>query len=200
MKKRNIFMLTLLAGICLPAAAQQDSTMLTGDAFADQSIDVGAQKVFTREQSTVAASVITRETVDKRSAKNIGNSIIGQGNGLISLDGTGSYFVQNPTFYIRGLQSLSTSTPLILVDGVERDITVVTPEEVESVTILKDAAAALYGYKGANGAVLVTTKRGKYNSNEMSVHYDHLINYQTNRPKFVNGPTYAAAYQRGFDQ
>ena len=194
MKKRNIFMLTLLAGICLPAAAQQDSTMLTGDAFADQSIDVGAQKVFTREQSTAAASVITRETVDKRSAKNIGNSIIGQGNGLISLDGTGSYFVQNPTFYIRGLQSLSTSTPLILVDGVERDITVVTPEEVESVTILKDAAAtALYGYKGANGAVLVTTKRGKYNSNEMSVHYDHLINYQTNRPKFVNGPTYAAA-------
>ena len=105
MKKRNIFMLTLLAGICLPAAAQQDSTMLTGDAFADQSIDVGAQKVFTREQSTAAASVITRETVDKRSAKNIGNSIIGQGNGLISLDGTGSYFVQNPTFYIRGLQN-----------------------------------------------------------------------------------------------
>ena len=191
MKKRNIFVLSLLAGLGLPAAAQTDST---GIAFVDQTIDVGAQKTFSREQSTASVSVITSDNVDKRTAKNIGNSIIGQGNGLMTLDGTGTYYVQNPTFYIRGLQSLSTSTPLILVDGVEREISVVTPEDVESVTILKDAAAtALYGYKGANGAVLVTTKRGKYNSNEMSVHYDHLINYQTNRPKFVNGATYAAA-------
>lgn len=191
MKKKNIFALTLLAGFCLPAVAQQDST---GIAFVDQTIDVGTQKTFSREQSTASVSVITRDNVDKRSAKNIGNSIIGQGNGLMTLDGGGTYFAKNPTFYIRGLQSLSTSTPLILVDGVERDITVVAPEDVESVSILKDAAAtALYGYKGANGAILVTTKRGKYNSNEMSVHYDHLINYQVDRPKFVNGVTYASA-------
>ena len=55
------------------------------------------------------------------------------------------------SFYIRGLQSLSSSSPLILVDGLERDMSVITPEEVESVSILKDAAAvALYGYKGIN--------------------------------------------------
>ena len=194
MNKRNIFVLTLLAGICLPAAAQQDSTAQSDKAFASQTIDVGAEKTFSREQSTSAASVITRDNVDKRSAKNIGNSIIGQGNGLISLDGTGTYYAKNPTFYVRGLQSLSTSTPLILVDGIEREISVVAPEEVESVTILKDAAAtALYGYKGINGAILITTKRGKYKTNEMSIHYDHLINYQIDRPKFINGPTYAAA-------
>ena len=191
MKKGNIFVLTLLAGFYLPAAAQQDST---GIAFADQRIDVGSEKTFIREQSTASVSVITNDQVDKRSSKNIGNSILGRGNGLISLDGTGTYFAQNPTFYVRGLQSLSTSNPLILVDGVEREISVVAPEEVESVAILKDAAAtALYGYKGANGAILITTKRGKYNSSEMSVHYDHLINYQTNRPKFVDGATYASA-------
>jgi len=195
MKKRNIFVLTLLAGIALPAAAQQDSTALTGNAFVDQTIDVGAQKTFTREQSTAAVSVITRENVDKRSAKNIGNSIIGQGNGLISLDGTGTYFAKNPTFYVRGLQTLNNNnTPLILVDGIEREISIVTPEEVESVAILKDAAAtALYGYKGANGAILITTKRGKYQTKEMSAHFDPLINYQIDRPKFVNGATYAAA-------
>lgn len=191
MKKGNIFVLTLLAGFCLPAAAQQDST---GIAFADQRIDVGSEKTLIREQSTASVSVITNDQVDKRSSKNIGNSILGRGNGLISLDGTGTYFAQNPTFYVRGLQSLSTSNPLILVDGVEREITVVAPEEVETVTVLKDAAAtALYGYKGANGAILITTKRGKYNSSEMSVHYDHLINYQTNRPKFIDGATYASA-------
>ncbi len=194
MNKKNILSLSLLAGFCLPVAAQQDSTATAGEAFVGQAIEVGAQKTFTREQSTASVSVITNDNVDKRSSKNIGNSILGQGNGLMSLDGTGSYFVQNPTFYVRGLQSLSTSTPLILVDGVEREISVVAPEEVESVTILKDAAAtALYGYKGSNGAILITTKRGKYNTNEMSVHFDHLINYQIDRPKFVDGATYAAA-------
>lgn len=191
MKKKHIFMLSLLAGLGLPAAAQTDST---GQAFIDQVIEIGANKNFTRAQSTASVSVITNETVDKRSAKNIGNSILGQGNGLISLDGSGIYYAVNPTFYVRGLQSLSTSTPLILVDGIERDITLVSPEEVDHVAILKDAAAvALYGYKGINGAIQVVTKRGKYNSNDFKVTYDHLFNMQVNRPKFVDAPTYARA-------
>ncbi len=191
MKKKNIFMLSLLASLCLPAAAQQDST---GYAFQDQVIEVGANKNFTRGQSTAAVSVITGDNVDKRSAKNIGNSVLGQGNGLMSLDGSGIYYAVNPTLYVRGLQSLSYSTPLILVDGVERDITLVSPDEVDHVAILKDAAAvALYGYKGANGAVQITTKRGKYNSKSVRVNYDHLMNFQVNRPEFVNGYSYASA-------
>ena len=191
MNKRNIFVLSLLAGLSLPAAAQQDST---GISFVDQKIEVGANKDFSRAQSTAAVSVITNKDVNKRSAKNIGNSIIGQGNGLISLQGGGTYFEQNPTFYVRGLQSLSGSTPLILVDGVERDLSIVSPEEVDHVSILKDAAAvALYGYKGANGAILITTKRGEYNSKNIRVTYDHLFNSQVNRPKFVNGATFASA-------
>lgn len=191
MKKRNIFVLSLLAGFCLPAAAQTDST---GIDFVDQVIEVGANKDFTRAQSTAAVSVITNRDVNKRSAKNIGNSILGQGNGLVSLQGSGTYFEQNPTFYVRGLQSLSTSTPLVLVDGVERDISIVSPDEVDHVAILKDAAAvALYGYKGANGAILITTKRGEYNSKNFRVTYDHLFNFQSNRPKFVDGATFASA-------
>ncbi len=191
MKKRHILLLSLLAGIGLPAAAQQDSL---GIDFADQVIEIGANKDFSRAQSTAAVSVITNKDVNKRSAKNIGNSILGQGNGLVSLQGTGTYFEQNPTFYVRGLQSLSTSAPLVLVDGVERDISVVSPEEVDHVSILKDAAAvALYGYKGANGAILVTTKRGEYKSQNIRVSYDHLFNFQTNRPKFVDGATFASA-------
>lgn len=199
MKKRNIFVLTLLAGICLPAAAQQDSTTLTGNAFSDEKLDIGANKVFTRAQSTASVSVIKNETVDKRSSKNIGNSIIGQGNGLISLQNAGSYSTVNPTFYVRGLQSLSGSTPLILVDGIERDIDLVAPEEVENVTILKDAAAVtLYGYKGANGAILITTKRGKYESKEVKFTYDHVFNFLSNKPKFINAPTYAAAMNEAY--
>ena len=191
MKTRNILMLSLLASLSLPASAQQDST---GIAFADQAIEVGANKDFSRAQSTAAVSVITSRDVNKRSAKDVGNSILGQGNGLVSLQGTGTYFEQNPTFYVRGLQSLSTSTPLILVDGVERDLSIVSPEEVDHVSILKDAAAvALYGYKGANGAILITTKRGEYKSQNIRVTYDHLFNSQLNRPKFVDGATFASA-------
>ncbi len=191
MKKKNIYMLSLLAGLCLPAAAQQDST---GIEFVDQAIEVGANKDFTRAQSTAAVSVITSRDVNKRSAKNIGNSILGQGNGLVSLQGSGTYFEQNPTFYVRGLQSLSTSAPLILVDGVERDISTVSPEEVDHVSILKDAAAvALFGYKGANGAIQIVTKRGQYNSQNFRVTYDHLFNFQSDRPKFVDGATFASA-------
>lgn len=191
MKKRNIFVLSLLAGICLPAAAQTDST---GNSFIDQVIELGANKNFTRAQSTASVSVITNETVDKRSSKNIGNSILGQGNGLISLDGAGTYYAANPTFYVRGLQTLSTSAPLIMVDGIERDITLVSPEEVDHVVILKDAAAvALYGYKGINGAIQIITKRGRYNSKGIKVTYDHLFNMQINRPKFIDAATYASA-------
>lgn len=190
-KVKHIFMLSLLAGFNLPAAAQQDST---GINFVDQVIEVGANKDFSRAQSTAAVSVITNRDVDKRSAKNIGNSILGQGNGLVSLQGSGTYFEQNPTFYVRGLQSLSTSAPLVLVDGIERDMSIVSPEEVDHVSILKDAAAvALYGYKGANGAILITTKRGNYNSQNIRVTYDHLFNFQSQRPKFVDGATFASA-------
>ena len=147
---KTIIYSILSAGLLMPldAMAQQDTASL------QQPVDVGANVNFSREQSTAAVSVITSASTNKRSAKNIGNSILGQGNGLVSLLGSGNYVAQNPTFYVRGLQSLSGSTPLVLVDGIERDMKYVSAEEVESVSILKDAAAtALYGYKGANGAI-----------------------------------------------
>ena len=194
MNRKHIIALTLLAGLSLPIAAQTDS--IQTDAFLGQAIDVGADKVLTLEESTAAVSVITNRDTDRRSAKNIGNSILGQGLGLISLQGSGRYASQNPTFYIRGLQTLSSSTnsPLILVDGIERDVTTITPEEVESVSILKDAAAvALYGYKGANGAILVTTKRGRTGKAVIKVTYDHLFNSIVDKPKFVDAYTYGLA-------
>lgn len=81
-------------------------------------------------------------------------------------------------------------------------MSLVSPEEVESVSILKDAAAvALYGYKGINGAILITTKRGKYHSREIKFTYDHVINFQSRRPDFVNAATYAEAVNeaRGYE-
>lgn len=197
MKTKNIFMLTLLAGVCLPAMAQYD--IMDSVAYKKQTLDIGANRQFTREQSTAAVSVITNKDVNKRGARNIGNNILGQGSGLISLDGSGIYNDQNPTFYIRGLQSLSGSTPLFIVDGVERAIQNVVAEDVESVQILKDAAAtALYGYKGANGVVLITTKHGKYDTKSITFTYDHVFSFLTNKPKMADAVTYASAVNEAY--
>ena len=192
MKKRNIVVLTLLAGLSLPAMAQYE--IIDSVDFKSQTVDVGANRTFTREQSSASVSVITNKDVNHRGASNIGNNLIGQGNGLVALQGAGLYNVANPTFYVRGLQTLSTNTPLILVDGIERSIDNVISEDVESVTILKDAAAtALYGYKGANGAILITTKHGQYNSQSIMFSYDHGFNYLIDKPSFVDAYTYGMA-------
>ena len=190
-------MLTLLAGVALPAMAQRD--IADSVAYKDQTVDIGANRLFTREQSTAAVSVITNKDVNKRGARNIGNNILGQGSGLVSLDGSGLFHAQNPTFYIRGLQTSSGSTPLILVDGVERAIENVVAEDVESVQILKDAAAtAIYGYKGANGVILVTTKHGQYNTKSFTFSYDHVFSFLTNKPVMADAATYASAVNEAY--
>lgn len=199
MKNNKNAVLMAMALLSLPASAQVKIDSIAPHRYAAQSIDVGANANFSREQSTSAVSVITSESTNKRSAKNIGNSILGQGSGLISLQNSGNYAGINPTFYIRGMQSLDGNTPLFVVDGIERDIQYISAEEVESVSVLKDAAAtALYGYKGANGVVLITTKRGKFNSKEIKVNLDHAINFMAHKPKFVDAQTYAKAMNEAY--
>lgn len=180
----------LAAGLfALSASAQTDSLWLA------QRADIGGDKAFDRTQTTGAVSVITNDHVNHRSAKNIGNSILGEGGGLISLQSAGTYAAQNPTFYIRGLQTLNgNNTPMFVVDGIERDITSLSPEEVESVTILKDAVAtALYGNKGINGVVAITTKRGHQGKGTITLTYDHTMDYLVNKPRFADAYTYANA-------
>lgn len=174
--KQHIISIALLAGFVLTASAQSDSIL------------------FDRTQSVAAVSVISQEHIGHRSAKDIGNDIVGQGAGLFSKQASGNYASANPSFYVRGLQSSSSSSPLVLVDGVEREIKNISAEEVADVKILKDAAAvALYGFKGVNGAILITTKRGEYNAQGFSFSYDHEFNTMNRVPQFVDAVTYANA-------
>ena len=197
MKKKNILIPALLACFCVQGYAQEANDSLVAGKparMADEVVQIGYHKAQRLEESTSSVSTVYNEDFNKRSAKNIANSLFGYGTGLTTLQGSGRYADYDPTFYVRGLQSLSTNNPLILVDGIERDISDVTPEEVETVTILKDAAAvAIYGYKGINGVVNITTKRGKYNSREIKFNYDHGFGWQARKPKFVDAYTYANA-------
>jgi TonB-linked SusC/RagA family outer membrane protein len=170
----------------------------------NQAASIGYEKMQTLEETTSSVYTVTSEELNQRSSRDIGNELFGNVLGLTALQGAGSYYDQSNTFFIRGLQTLEDSgnKPLILIDGIERDLTLVTPEEVESVTVLKDAAAvALYGYKGANGAINIVTKRGQYGVREVKLSYDHSYNMQLRRPEFVNAHTYASAMNEalGYD-
>ena len=100
MNKKYIIVLSLFAGLCLPTTAQESNEEQT-DKFVGQTIDVGAERLLTREEATGSVSVISSETTDRRSAKNIGNSIIGQGNGLISLQSSHSQRTARLTSQLR---------------------------------------------------------------------------------------------------
>jgi len=163
---------------------------------AQETIDIGAATEVSLDESTAAVSIITSEELSHRSAKNVKGSMLGQGLGLVSLyDGGTKYLYQDWDLYVRGLQSLNgNNAPLILVDGIERSIESVSSEEVDKIVILKDAAAvALYGYKGINGAIQITTKRGQYNTREVKFTYDHQFNTLVNKPKFADAYTYGLA-------
>ncbi len=193
MYKKHITVLSMLAGLAISATAQTDS--IESSLSPLQPANIGGDKVFTLGETTGAVSLITSETINRRTAKNIGNDILGQGSGMQTLQGAGLYVDQNPTFYVRGLQTLNkNNTPLFIVDGVEREINAISSEEVETVYILKDAqAVALYGYKGINGVVVIETKRGVKNSREITFSYDHAFESIAHRPKMLDGYTYGLA-------
>lgn len=197
MRKNRLIIPALLAFLCLQGYAQELNDSITSGKpakYSDEVVQIGYHKAQRLEESTSSVSTVYNEDFNKRSAKNIANSLFGYGTGLTTLQGSGRYADAEPTFFVRGLQSLSTNNPLILVDGIERDITDVTPEEVETVTVLKDAAAvAIYGNKGINGVVNITTKRGAYNTREIKFTYDHGFGWQARKPKFVNSYDYANA-------
>lgn len=162
--------------------------------FADEAVDVGFGIRQTMAESTGAISRATNEQIDNRSSISLANSLFGNVLGLTAMQNSGMVWEDGASLSIRGLQTLSNNGVLVLVDGFERPIQNITVEEVESVSILRDAAAvALYGYKGINGIVSVRTKRGKYKTREINVSYDHGFTSQVKKPEFVDSYTYALA-------
>jgi TonB-linked SusC/RagA family outer membrane protein len=104
------------------------------------------------------------------------------------------------TIRIRGIGTLGDSNPLVLIDGISGSIDDVPSSDIESISILKDAsAAAIYGSRGANGVILVTTKRGK--EEPMRINYFNNIGFQrpTNQPGFVDGGTFMRMENLGAD-
>lgn len=146
-------------------------------------------------ETTAAAGVATAKDLSKYFAINPANALFGQIPGLTVQQNGGDWWNQSANMLVRGQSNLdNTSAPLILVDGFERNIATITVAEIESVTVLKDAAAtAIYGQRGANGVILVTTKRGMDEGMKVDFSYEYSTNKAFRMPKMLDAYGYANA-------
>ena len=148
----------------------------------------GAQK---RQAIVSSLSTITTDDL-KVTSTNITSSIQGQLPGLIAVQRNAEPGRDDAEFWIRGVSSFKGGTsPLVLVDGVERSITDLDADEIESFSLLKDAAAtAMYGAEGANGVILVTTKRGHIGKQQISLRVEQNLSVPYRIPDFVDSWDY----------
>ncbi|MFD2035207.1 SusC/RagA family TonB-linked outer membrane protein [Belliella marina] len=160
----------------------------------DQPLNIGygvqAQSHFTGSMATVSG-----EALQKTFVPTLSNTLFGRLAGLTIMHGSGEPGFDEPSMLIRGLGTLNNATPLVIVDGFEASFDQLSAFEIESVSILKDAASlAIYGVRGANGVILVTTKRG--HDGKTRIRFDARTGFQqpTRLPEFVNASQYASLY------
>jgi TonB-linked SusC/RagA family outer membrane protein len=143
--------------------------------------------------NTAAISTVSSKQLNSSEA-NPSNALYGQLAGLTVLQGDQVAWSNNPGFYIRGTGGLNDNTPLVLVDGYERSLNMLALEEIESISVLKDAATlSLYGVRGANGVLDVKTKRGKHAGLEVNVNLQTGLKKPFRLPKYADGYNYALA-------
>lgn len=123
--------------------------------------------------------------------RNLTNALAGKVAGAVVVQRTGEPGVDNAEFWIRGISSLNSSSPLILVDGVERDMSDLSIDEIESISVLKDASAtAVYGVRAANGVVIVTTRRGIAQKPVIEAKIESGISNLVSMPQLLGGADY----------
>lgn len=148
----------------------------------------------TQRRASVVGAITTIEPkrLQLGTSRSMSNNLAGQLAGIIAVQRSGEPGYDNSTFWIRGISTFGGSrSPLILVDGVERSLDNMDPEEIESFSILKDAAAsAVYGVRGANGVILINTKRGKVGKPNVSARFEQGITSPVTLPKFVGAAEY----------
>ena len=144
----------------------------------------------TQKRESVVGSIATVNAKElKVPSAQLSTSLAGQLSGVVSLSTSGDPGRDSRAqFYIRGVSSFSgTTTPLVLVDGIERDIDLVDTDDIASFSILKDASAsAVYGVRGANGVIIITTKKGEEGRPKINFRSETGITQPTQFPKFVN--------------
>ena len=150
-----------------------------------------------QKKESVVSSINTVTTKElKIPTRNLTNSLAGQVAGLIAVQRTGEPGYDNSEFWIRGVSSFKGGTsPLVLVDGVPRNMADIEPDEIETFTLLKDAAAtAVYGAEGANGVIIITSKRGKIQKPRITFKVEGTNITPTRLPSFLGSADFLSIY------
>lgn len=152
-------------------------------------VGYGVQK----KASVVAAiTSVKPQQLQVGTTRSLSNDLAGNIGGIIAVQRSGEPGYDNSEFWIRGMSSFKGSnSPLVLVDGVERSLNNLDISEIESFSVLKDASAsAVYGVRGANGVILITTKRGHSGKTNINVSVEHSITRPAKLPSFLNAADY----------
>lgn len=148
-------------------------------------VGYGAQK---KESVVGAISQVSSKELLKSPAGNVSQALAGKIAGVVTSQTSGAPGADDAQIYIRGRATFAgDAQPLILVDGVERQFSQIAPDDIESISVLKDASAtAVYGVRGANGVMLITTKRGKEQKPVVSITANWQIQSPTRNSKYLN--------------
>lgn len=180
-----------------PAKTTGFTIRLAEDSQTLEEVQIIAYGKQSKMSVTAAISSIDTKELLKSPSGSVANTLSGAVTGLSSIQPSGQPGAENPSIYIRGTGSLSDelSKPLILVDGVERSFFQMDSHEIESITVLKDAAStAVFGVRGANGVVLVTTRRGVSGKPVISLNSSFGLTQALRNLKGVDSYTYATLY------
>ncbi|MFS8615989.1 MAG: TonB-dependent receptor [Solitalea sp.] len=174
-------------GGAMSITLQQDAQQL------DEVVVVGYG---TQKKAVVSGAVATVEGEDltKSPTVNLTNTLVGRLPGVTAMQSSGEPGYDNSTIRIRGVNSLGNSDALVVIDGVPNragGLARINPADVENISILKDASAAIYGSRAANGVILVTTKRGQSGKPQLSYDFSYGLQQPTRVPKMSNAPEYA---------
>ncbi len=154
----------------VPAKNGMKVTMKEGGAVNLNAVEVVAYGVQKKVTMTGAISSVKSEDLVRTSVGSVNNVLGGQLSGVTTVQYSGEPGSDAAEIFVRGKATWGDSQPLIQVDGVERTMADIDPNEIESVTVLKDASAtAVFGVRGANGVVLITTKRGAQGKAKINV-------------------------------
>jgi len=160
----------------------------------DDVVPVGFGSTRNKNELTSAIGIVRADGLSNRMTINPANALFGKIAGLAVMQNGGASWENDPRLMIRGIGTFGDASILMLVDGYERPISSLSLGEIESIAILKDAAAlAMYGVRGANGVLLVTTKRGDARKNKVDISYEQGITQARRIPDFLDGYGYATA-------
>jgi TonB-dependent starch-binding outer membrane protein SusC len=151
----------------------------------------------TQKKVTVTGAVVSvlGDKIIKSPATDISNSLAGRLPGLVVIQTSGEPGNDGARISIRGTNTLGRNEPLIVIDGIpDRDggLGRISPRDIENISVLKDASAAIYGARAANGAILVTTKRGKVGKPTVTYDFNQGWSQPARLPQLANASEYAA--------